>query len=355
MHHAAVFSVGPRAPLELRQVPTPTPVGDQVRVLNEWTSTQPFDLHKADGALAQYPDIMGDGSVGIVVEVGDQVKRLQVGDKVFGYMWKTSQERGHQTYAITQERFLAKIPFNISMPEAATVPTNFVTVFHTVTSALGLPLPWPKPDSYIPTSTDDAILIWGGSSSVGQYALQILSYYGYNNLIAVGSARHHAHLKTLGASRTYDYNDSNIVSQLKQDLGNIPYFFDCIGSVSSSIIPIAELANNGNHVAILLPLIFSPPTPTAAPKYGYDVTAVADWASGVRVSGVRTHAYEDNEKLARLLQPEIMPALLQAGVVRPNRYRVIEGKDILERAENALTALREGVSGEKLVWRVADV
>lgn len=82
MHHAAVFSVGPRAPLELRQVPTPTPVGDQVRVLNEWTSTQPFDLHKADGALAQYPDIVGDGSVGTVVEVGDQVKRLQVGDKV---------------------------------------------------------------------------------------------------------------------------------------------------------------------------------------------------------------------------------------------------------------------------------
>lgn len=82
MHHTAVFSVGPRAPLELRQVPTPTPVGDQVRILNEWTSTQPFDLHKADGALAQYPDITGDGSVGTVVEVGDQVKRLQVGDKV---------------------------------------------------------------------------------------------------------------------------------------------------------------------------------------------------------------------------------------------------------------------------------
>lgn len=82
MHHTAVFSVGPRAPLELRQVPTPTPVGDQVRVLYEWTSTQPFDLHKADGGLAQYPEIMGDGSVGTVVEVGDQVKRLQVGDKV---------------------------------------------------------------------------------------------------------------------------------------------------------------------------------------------------------------------------------------------------------------------------------
>lgn len=102
MHHTAVFSVGPRAPLELRQVLTPTPVGDQVRILNEWTSTQPFDLHKADGALARYPDIMGDGSVGIVVEVGDQVKRLQVGDKVifpisFYCVWSADNYRSLDT------------------------------------------------------------------------------------------------------------------------------------------------------------------------------------------------------------------------------------------------------------------
>lgn len=33
-------------------------------------------------------------------------------------MWKTSQERGHQTYAITQERFLAKVhPSQHASPE----------------------------------------------------------------------------------------------------------------------------------------------------------------------------------------------------------------------------------------------
>lgn len=47
--------------------------------------------------------------------------------------------------------------------------------------------------------------------------------------------------------------------------------------------------------------------------------------------------------------------MLKIGAVKPNRFRLVEGRDMLERAENALAALREGVSGEKLVWRVADV
>lgn len=248
-----------------------------------------------------------------------------------------------------------QIPPNISMPEAATVPTNFVTVFHTVTSALNLPLPWPKPNSYTPPAADSTILIWGGASSVGLYALQILSYYGYRNLVAVASARHHVHLKSLGATKAYDYNDSDVVAQLRQSVDSIPYFFDCIGSVASSIRPIAQLAAKNSRVAVLLPVIFTPPTPSSAPEYGFDASAVADWAVGVHVHGVRTHAYDSNEQLARLLQPEIMPSLLEKGAVKPNRYRIIEGKDMLERAENALTALREGVSGEKLVWRVAEL
>lgn len=234
------------------------------------------------------------------------------------------------------------------MPQAATVPGNFVTVFHTVTSDLELPLPWPKPDSYTPPAADSAILIWGGASSVGQYALQILSYYGYRNLIAVASARHHTHLQSLGAAKVFDYNDPNITFQIRQEVGNIPYFFDCIGSVSSSIQPIAELAAKGSRVAVLLPVIFDPP------KYGLDASVAAQWAPGVQVNGVRTHTYDDNEALARALQPEIMPSLLANGAVKPNKYRVIEGASMLERAENALTALREGVSGEKLVWRVAE-
>ena len=50
-----------------------------------------------------------------------------------------------------------------------------------------------------------------------------------------------------------------------------------------------------------------------------------------------------------------MPALLESGVVKPNRARIVEGKTLLERAQNALNLLRQRApSGERLVWRVAE-
>ncbi len=50
-----------------------------------------------------------------------------------------------------------------------------------------------------------------------------------------------------------------------------------------------------------------------------------------------------------------MPELLSSGAVQPIRQRVVEGKTMLERAENALDLLRQlAPSGEKLVWKVSE-
>lgn len=41
--------------------------------------------------------------------------------------------------------------------------------------------------------------------------------------------------------------------------------------------------------------------------------------------------------------------------MRPNRYLLVEGESMLERAETALDLLRRKVpSAERLVWRISD-
>ena len=164
-----------------------------------------------------------------------------------------------------------------------------------MTTDLGIELPWPKPDEYVPVDADSPILIWGGASSVGQFAIQILRYYGYTDILATASRKQHDKLQRLGAKALFDYNDSNVVTSLKQADGEkgIPLILDCIGSKKGSIEPISQVAKSRAKVAILLPVIVRDSSETEAPEYEMDVQKAADWSAGVDARGVRTHFYLD--------------------------------------------------------------
>jgi NADPH:quinone reductase-like Zn-dependent oxidoreductase len=108
--HSAVATVGIKAPLAIIQVPTITPTGQQVRVHVEWTASAPLDLHQNDGSLlVNRPQVLGGNVAGTVVEVGSETERLRVGDRVFGFTWKTQTEKAHQEYCTTDEWHFAKV------------------------------------------------------------------------------------------------------------------------------------------------------------------------------------------------------------------------------------------------------
>lgn len=297
--HEAVVTVATRAPLQIHQVPTVHPSEGEVRIRVEWTASTPLDLHQADGGLlVKHPQVLGDGIAGTVVEVGPGIKHLRINDKVFGFTWRSQQEKAHQIYATTQENLLGVIPHGITMQEAVTVPNNFVTAYHTIVTDLELTLPWPKPSHYRPQHAEDPILIWGGSSSVGQYALQILKYFGYQNLLATASPRHHDLLRSYGATQVFDYNHPDVchailASQTRSAEPAIPLILDCIGSQNGSVRPLARIAQAGAKAAILLPVIVRDATETVIPEYTMDVQGSAQWATGVETVGVRTHFYLD--------------------------------------------------------------
>lgn len=185
------------------------------------------------------------------------------------------------------------------MPEAVTLPNNFVTVFHSMTMDLGIELPWPRPDNYIPAHVNAPLLIWGGSSSVGQFAIQILRYYGFQNILATASTRHHDLLRSYGAAEIFDYRSDTVVEYVLKAATDIvheyeapiPFIVDCIGSMHGSIFPITKLAKKGSKVAILLPVIVRDSSETQDPIYELDVSKCGVWEPHVEVKGVRTHFY----------------------------------------------------------------
>lgn len=108
--HSAVATVGIKAPLAIIKVPTVTPAQDQVRVRVEWTASTPLDLHQNDGGLlVNHPQVLGDGTAGTVIETGPDTKRLEVGDKVFGFTWRSQAEKSHQEFCTAEEWQFAKV------------------------------------------------------------------------------------------------------------------------------------------------------------------------------------------------------------------------------------------------------
>lgn len=357
--HAGVAIVAPRAPLQIIQVPDTKPSAGQVLVEVHWVGSTPFGLHQADGGLGVTPpQILGDTAVGAVVEVGEGVEHLKVGDQVFGFLPPVHKQAAQQEFITIPAHLLGKVPQNVKPEAAATVPSSFVTTWHALTSDLSIDLPYPKPADYTPPNASAPILLWGASTSVGQYVLQVLKHYGYTNIPVTASPRHHDLLRSLGATETYDYTSSEDLDRLRDVLaqhesGERVKVLDNIGSVEGSMEPLSRITPPGSLVAVLLPVIKTHAEEDRAPEYTLDTHSLVNWKEGVQTVGVRTHFYEANEVLKRDLQPLIMPELLVQGVITPNKTRVVEGSTLLERAQNAIDILRRReVSGERLVWRV---
>jgi propanol-preferring alcohol dehydrogenase len=74
-------------PLQLMEVPTPHPQGDEVRIKVLVSGVCRTDIHIAEGdlPLKKSPLILGHEIVGVVDEVGVAVRRFRVGDKVGAY------------------------------------------------------------------------------------------------------------------------------------------------------------------------------------------------------------------------------------------------------------------------------
>lgn len=292
----AVAIAAPRQPLTQITVPVHFPSTGEITLKVSYTASTPLDLHRADGGLLipQYPSQSGSGGAsGTVVAVGPgDTKGLQIGDKVSVFAFHGGKEANHQNYITCPAYLASKIPDGISEQAAATVNVNLCTVFHTATTDLGLELPWPIPEGWESRNKNDGILIWGASSSVGIYAVQVLRHWGYSNILAVSSAAHHGYLRSLGARRCFDYRAEGVVGEILAEDG-IRFVLDCIGSLGGSLAPLKKIAKKGDRVAVMLPVIVRDATVDEEPVYEMDVGRVDGWAEGVDVRGARTHFYLD--------------------------------------------------------------
>ncbi len=114
--------------LEVRDVPTPEPRGEQIRVRVRACGLNRADLMQCRGMYPAPPgapaDIPGLEYAGEVDALGPDVTGpLKPGDRIFGIV----SGGGQAEFVLTHERMAVKIPPNLDFVQAAAVPEAFIT------------------------------------------------------------------------------------------------------------------------------------------------------------------------------------------------------------------------------------
>ncbi|KAG9124965.1 hypothetical protein FRC07_009531 [Ceratobasidium sp. 392] len=157
----ALVQPSPRAELELRTVPVPKPSAGDVLVKVAASTVHSLDFKILRyGIIAQeWPFTGGNEFAGTVVAVGLGVEKIRIDDRVIatsvGFI-EGNEVSGWQEYALVHADLCTKIPDSLSFPQAATVPTSFVTA--SIALALDLGLKYPDPPAAPPRKT--AASVW---------------------------------------------------------------------------------------------------------------------------------------------------------------------------------------------------
>ena len=119
---------------------------------------------------------------------------------------------GFQKYVVVQKSAIAELPYKIPSSVGVVLPLAISTAAAGLYQKDYLKLPLPTPEGK-PKPLDRALLIWGGSSSVGTLAVQLATASGAH-VIAVASSRNHDFVKSLGAKSVFDYNSSAVSAEV---------------------------------------------------------------------------------------------------------------------------------------------
>ncbi|CAL1717237.1 unnamed protein product [Somion occarium] len=233
----------PHAPFALRTVDVYKPEAGEVLVRIEAIALNPVDwkIQAFDFLIDEYPAVIGTDIAGTVVHLGEGVTNVAVGDNIVWQGLFTNRLASFQQYAIAKVDRLAKIPPSISFEQAATIPVGAAAAF--------VGLYGPKQES-----AGRPIVIFGGSSSVGQYAIQFAKLSGFSPIITTASPRNYDLVKSLGATHTINrtLSPDDIVAEVKKiTSGPVETVYDAISEEDTQNTAYDILSPGGTVVITL--------------------------------------------------------------------------------------------------------
>ncbi|KAH6646936.1 quinone reductase [Truncatella angustata] len=311
------------------------------------TAINPVDWKMRDYKffLSEFPAVAGSDGAGEIVAVGPEVDGLVEGDRVFfqGIIGKYDYST-FQQYCKMPAALVGKTPKNITDEQAGGISLATVavlTAFYDKATGHGLTPPWDKDGNQV--GKDKAIVILGGSSSVGQYAIQMAKLSGFSKVITNSSAAHEQHLKSLGADVVLDRSKQSEPSDFASAVGDLPlaFVFDAISAKSTLLLGVKIVQTTKTQNTYVYAVQMN--ADEEVKKLGEQEPKTS--VKPVLGLGSKPELRYLSEALMKNLGGE--DGYIAKGLYKPNRPVVVPGG--LSAIETALKRNKDGVSGEKVV------
>lgn len=195
MKAIAVHEFGAPEVLKYEEIPTPKPAAGQALIRIHAAGVNPYDTYMRSGTYAVKPPLPytpGSDGAGVVESVGDGVKKVKAGDRV--YIAK-SVTGAYAEYALALESQTHPLPEKISFAQGAGVWVPYGTAYHALHHSAK-------------ARASETVLIHGASGGVGIAAVQMARAMGLTVFGTAGTSKGLDLAKREGAHQVFDHRSA---------------------------------------------------------------------------------------------------------------------------------------------------
>lgn len=192
--------------LELRETPTPKPGPGQVLVRVHAAGVNPYDTYMRNGTYAIKPELPytpGSDAAGTVEAVGEGVKKVKPGDRVYTARTLTG---AYAEYALTDESQVNLLSVKTSFPQGAGLWVPYGTAYHALYHQAE-------------ARASETLLIHGASGGVGTAAVQFARAMGMTVIGTASSQRGVELVKKEGADYVVDHSKPGHAEEIMKITG----------------------------------------------------------------------------------------------------------------------------------------
>ncbi|KAL4797774.1 GroES-like protein [Aspergillus venezuelensis] len=201
------------------------------------------------------PFNQGDDMAGYVERLGPGVRGFAIGDKVAAFHRVMGENGAWAEFAVAEANTVFHLDEKMRFEEAATIPLAATTAALGLYQQLRLPLPW----NPLPSDRKFPLIIYGGATAVGAFAIKLASLSNIHPLITI-AGKGIPYVETLidqsKGDVVIDYREGDyaIRQKMKEALGDnkVHYAYDAV-SEHGSFQNIGAVLSVPGEIATVLP------------------------------------------------------------------------------------------------------